>query len=40
MEYLSNWKFWLAVLAVVFISHLVLSYVMPKFSAGGSVKVS
>jgi len=34
MEYIGNWKFWFAVVVVVFISHFVMSAVIPKLTGG------
>lgn len=36
MEMLGNWKFWFAVIVVVFITHLAISYAGPKLMGGGS----
>lgn len=33
---LSNWKFWASVVVVVVVAHLVMGFVMPKLSKGGS----
>jgi hypothetical protein len=33
---LTSWQFWAAVIVVVAVSHLVIGFVMPKLSGGGS----
>lgn len=33
---LGNWKFWLAVIVVVVVAHLAISFVAPKLMGGGS----
>lgn len=33
---LTNWKFWVAVVVVVFVTHLAFSYAAPKLMGGGS----
>lgn len=33
---LSNWMFWASVIVVVVVTHLVMGFVMPKLSGGGS----
>lgn len=36
MQYLGNWQFWAAVIIVGIVVNLVMSYVLPKLSGGGS----
>lgn len=36
MEYLGNWHFWLAVVVVALVTHLIMTYVMPKLTGGGA----
>jgi hypothetical protein len=34
MEFLGNWKFWLAVVVVTFVAHWAMMTLMPKLSGG------
>jgi hypothetical protein len=34
MEFLGNWKFWLAVIVVTFIAHWAMGMLLPKLSGG------
>jgi len=36
MEFLGNWKFWVAVMVVTVAVHYAISFIMPKMKAGGS----
>jgi nicotinamide riboside transporter PnuC len=36
MQYLGNWQFWVAVVVVGIGVHLIMSYVLPKLTGGGS----
>jgi hypothetical protein len=30
MEYITNWKFWLAVIVVATVTHFAINFLMPK----------
>lgn len=34
MEFLGNWKFWLAVFVVSFVTHWAMTMILPKLSGG------
>lgn len=36
MSMIGSWQFWVAVAVVTTLTHLILGYVMPKLSGGGS----